>query len=331
MQLYVADYLADTAHLTAAQHGAYLLLIFNYWQRGKPLNNSNERLANVARMSNEEWICARPILEEFFEVDGDEWMHMRIEHDLHTVNSKSGKASKAGKASAARRSSGCATNVERTLNHKDVDTDTDKDVNLKPSCTTGVVLAHPTLHKPKDAQVDLRIPADSGFEQFWAAFPKRKNRGRAEKTWAKIKPNAELVAVMLSAIASAKAGADWKKDGGQYVPYPETWLNAKGWQDDVSVAGYGLGEVSVMEQYDIIMVDGCGWAEVSMTPYSLNRAVAIREFLTFSDKQDWVKKYFEWVANNLEFRDGCGFDWVIRKDIFLRVKEGNFSALKGTA
>ena len=127
MQLYVAEYLADTAHLTAAQHGAYLLLIFNYWQRGKPLNNSNERLTNVARMTNEEWATAKPVLAEFFEIDGDEWRHERIERDLLAVNSKSGKASVAGKASAARRAEVKATNVERTLNHTDTDTDTDTD------------------------------------------------------------------------------------------------------------------------------------------------------------------------------------------------------------
>ena len=66
MQLYVSDYLADTAHLNASQHGAYILLLMNYWQQGKPLNNSRERLATVARMTPEEWEDNREILAEFF-------------------------------------------------------------------------------------------------------------------------------------------------------------------------------------------------------------------------------------------------------------------------
>lgn len=103
IQVYIADYLADTAHLTTLQHGAYLLLIFNYWQRGKPLSNSNERLASVARMSNEDWKTVQPILAEFFTVTDSEWIHHRIEGDLLDVLSKSTKASAAGKASARKR------------------------------------------------------------------------------------------------------------------------------------------------------------------------------------------------------------------------------------
>ena len=73
IQLYVADYLADTAHLTTLQHGAYLLLIMNYWQRGKPLKNDDARLAHVARMSAEEWALHKSVLAEFFDVSDYEW------------------------------------------------------------------------------------------------------------------------------------------------------------------------------------------------------------------------------------------------------------------
>lgn len=132
IQLYTSDYLADTAHLSTLEHGAYLLLIFNYWQRGesfkaKDERSLNKRLASVARLSEQEWNDVKDTLEEFFEATETEWRHSRIERDLNKVNSKSEKASAAGKASASARSNKRSANAEQTLNHTDTYTDTKTD------------------------------------------------------------------------------------------------------------------------------------------------------------------------------------------------------------
>lgn len=37
---------------------------------------------------------------------------------------------------------------------------------------------------------------------------------------------------LLDAIERQKNTKDWTKDGGQYIPYPATWLNAGAWQDE---------------------------------------------------------------------------------------------------
>lgn len=131
MQLYVADYLAATAHLTAAEHGAYLLLLFNYWQRGesfkaKDQQTLNKRLACVARMSNEEFEQIKETLQEFFVCTETEWSHDRVEKDLEAIRQKSEKASKAGKASASKRSQSgegkkLQTDVKQTSNERSTD------------------------------------------------------------------------------------------------------------------------------------------------------------------------------------------------------------------
>jgi uncharacterized protein YdaU (DUF1376 family) len=139
MPLYVADYLADAAHLSTEEHGAYMLLIMNYWQRGKPLPADPERLARIARMSNERWTDVERTLNEFFEVVGGEWRHKRIDAELAKVFAKSQKAKQAGRASARSKtnksstdvqhpSNERSTSVERTLNHTDTDTDTDSTI-----------------------------------------------------------------------------------------------------------------------------------------------------------------------------------------------------------
>lgn len=70
------------------------------------------------------------------------------------------------------------------------------------------------------------------FEQFWESYPKKRSKGAAEKAWAKIKPSEQLLGQMLDALERAKTSVDWTKEGGKFIPYPATWLNAKGWEDE---------------------------------------------------------------------------------------------------
>lgn len=73
---------------------------------------------------------------------------------------------------------------------------------------------------------------DDLFMRFWSAYPRKKSKGEGLKAWKKLKPDDQLVTVMLAAIERAKASEQWIKDNGQFIPYPATWLNARGWEDE---------------------------------------------------------------------------------------------------
>lgn len=90
MPLYVADYLSSTTRLTTEQHGAYLLLIIDYWKSGR-LPDDDSVLANVTRLNVDTWAKHRGVLQGFFEVNNGEWVHSRIEKELE----KSGDLKKA--------------------------------------------------------------------------------------------------------------------------------------------------------------------------------------------------------------------------------------------
>jgi uncharacterized protein YdaU (DUF1376 family) len=81
MPLYVADYLSSTTRLTTEQHGAYLLLIIDYWKSGR-LPDDDSILANVTRLSMDAWAKHRGVLQGFFEVSNGEWVHSRIEKEI---------------------------------------------------------------------------------------------------------------------------------------------------------------------------------------------------------------------------------------------------------
>jgi len=128
MPLFVADYLADTRHLTPAQHGAYLLLIMNYWQTGKPLPNDDARLAKIVGMNKRDWAHNRVEVLEFFIEQENMLVHSRIAHELSRVADKSLKSKRAAQASVQRRFGGRSTDAERALNHTDTDKEKEKKV-----------------------------------------------------------------------------------------------------------------------------------------------------------------------------------------------------------
>jgi len=70
------------------------------------------------------------------------------------------------------------------------------------------------------------------FEIFWSNYPKKKNRIQALAAFRKV---CVPVEVLVEAINKQKQTDQWKKDGGKYIPYPSTWLNAGAWEDDVRV------------------------------------------------------------------------------------------------
>lgn len=118
MPLYVSEYLADTPHLSGAGHGAYLLLIMGYWQRGEALPDDERKLARIARMTPAEWAEVRDDVAEFFEVADGLWKHGRVEHELSRAQAKLEQARNAGIASAQRRFNGRSTGAEREFNHR---------------------------------------------------------------------------------------------------------------------------------------------------------------------------------------------------------------------
>lgn len=91
------------------------------------------------------------------------------------------------------------------------------------------------------------------FLTFWAVYPKRRNKGDAWRAWCAAKP---LLADLLNALSWQCNSAEWLKDGGQYVPYPATYIRARGWEDEPTkiVAPVANGSVPAASQSDY-----CDW------------------------------------------------------------------------
>ena len=152
IRLYPQDYLQDTNHLNTEEHGAYLLLIINYWQTEKPLKDDDKRLAGICRMPSDRWLEIRPTLEEFFDLADGLWRHNRIEHELFLVDSKSEQARAAGRKGGIKKAENKRLSSETVADAKrpSSDTDTDTNTNIKTKIKTRARFAPPSVQEVTD-------------------------------------------------------------------------------------------------------------------------------------------------------------------------------------
>ena len=80
--IHVSHHLAITAHLTPYEQGALISLLINYWERQSPLNNQDERLRKVLGVTPKKWRELKPMMAEFFSVEGDIWTHLDLEEQM---------------------------------------------------------------------------------------------------------------------------------------------------------------------------------------------------------------------------------------------------------
>ena len=75
------------------------------------------------------------------------------------------------------------------------------------------------------------VNTDSTFSTFWPLYPRRIAKSVAEKSWGKLTPDEQALA-----IASIPRHINaWRNEGRTMalVPYPATWLNQRRWEDEL--------------------------------------------------------------------------------------------------
>lgn len=87
MPLFIGDYLADTAHLTTEQHGAYFLLLMAAWKREGYLPNDAVQLCAIARLTPARWRQHAAVILPLFQLDGDRLVQGRLADEYQAARS----------------------------------------------------------------------------------------------------------------------------------------------------------------------------------------------------------------------------------------------------
>jgi uncharacterized protein YdaU (DUF1376 family) len=229
-QHHIGDYRRDTAHLTLLEHGIYRQLLDLYYISEKPLDANAMRL--ICARSADEMQAAQTILDEFFEFRNGVYYHKRCDAEICAYHAKSEKAASSAKARWNKNkdlqdANALPTQSERnadgmlTINHKPLTINQEPLTNIKPS--------------RKKTALDNNLISDcyqidiKSFDTFWSAYPKKTGKDAARTAWKKKKPRIDDVMFALSWQLQSE---QWKKNGGQFIPNPATYINQGRWQDE---------------------------------------------------------------------------------------------------
>jgi uncharacterized protein YdaU (DUF1376 family) len=201
MPLHIADYLADTGHLTATEHGAYMLLIMHYWQNGH-LPENEKLIARVGRMTPDQWEESRDVLAMLF---GPKWTHKRIDAELSKADDIIEKRRAAAEARYGR------GKPSKDANELHVDS-TCNDTGEKPFTDNLSSL------RSDDASA-------SDFETFWSVYPNKVGQPAAEKAFSKALKRSSVETIVAGAASYAA-----KTDDRQWCN-PVKWLSEDRWKD----------------------------------------------------------------------------------------------------
>lgn len=73
----------------------------------------------------------------------------------------------------------------------------------------------------------------NGFEEFWKAYPKKRDKQKSMAAWIKKQPDLPKV---LKALKEQVNSEQWTKDAGQFIPLPSTWINGARWEDEIETS-----------------------------------------------------------------------------------------------
>lgn len=226
MQFYPSDWMGDCQILTLAARGAWQTIICKAWHpstRGVV----SLKLSAFARLFGATVEQAEKVIAEIEEMhiadverDGDvvTVTCRRVVRDWLAAEARSNTLSASGQRGAKKRWGG-----HSHPNGQDNGVAIERPIAIQnPESRSQQVPPLPPRSEPRPSV------AEREFEEFYLAYPKKRSRGDAWKAWRTLHPPLQQC---LESIEKLKQTEEWRKERGQFIPHPATWIRAQGWLD----------------------------------------------------------------------------------------------------
>jgi hypothetical protein len=83
----------------------------------------------------------------------------------------------------------------------------------------------------KENQRNEPCAGANDFEMFWKAYPKKRDRIKAQRAWNATVSIRPPISTLLSALDTFTQSRDWNDRDGKFIPYPSSWLHGRRWEE----------------------------------------------------------------------------------------------------
>lgn len=242
MPLHIENYLADTGHLTAAEHGAYMLLIMSYWRDGA-LPADERLIQRMSRLSKDEWAESRDIIAALFQ---DGWRHKRIDEELAKADDIIEKRRNAALGRHAKSKAGAsAEQVQSKSTDTGVPPRTDNPSSLR---------SEESPHSPQGG--------GAGFDELEKVYPKSSHTitSKAKRLHGRLTPAEQDQCIVAARAYRVQMAEDMQRRGRDQVSHAsfvkgmDAWLREGLWKTEAAPQPSGAVVVIRPDEPDFQMV-----------------------------------------------------------------------------
>jgi hypothetical protein len=84
-----------------------------------------------------------------------------------------------------------------------------------------------------NTKTNITVNSIGDFDSFWRFYPRKAGKEAARKAWAKLRPDAHIMQLILDNVRERVEKGEWRKDNQSYILHASTYLNQKRWEDEV--------------------------------------------------------------------------------------------------
>lgn len=235
LPLFTDAFIADTMHLSAAETGAYLMLLMVAWRSPEcRLPDDDQKLARWARVEARHWPKVKQNVMTFWTLSEGYWTQARLLKE-HAYCSKSAAVARANGKLGGRPKSLETLNPDNPAGSSRVP---QQKAPIPIPIQEGST--EPSLIEDSKLSSHPKPSVWGSFDEFWAAYPAKVGKEAARRKFERIRRGGkvafpDLMAGLQRYKASKPPDRDWC--------HPTTWLNQGRWEDEASKPN-GAGHAS---------------------------------------------------------------------------------------